>query len=52
MSQKKGVKGGGEEEGIFGQRKVQVLENRQVRQRVLRQAPPEDHQEGEVAASP
>jgi hypothetical protein len=41
-----------EKEGFFGRRQVQVLENRQVRKRVLREAPPEDHEEGEVAASP
>jgi hypothetical protein len=41
----------GQEKGVFGQWKVQVLENRQVRQRVLRQAPSEDHKEGEEVAS-
>jgi hypothetical protein len=41
----------GQEEGVFGQRQVQVRQNWQVRQRVLRQAPSEDHQEGEEVAT-
>lgn len=35
---------------VFGQRQVQVLENREVRFGLLREASPEDDQEGEVAS--